>query len=1078
MRMAAQDPGNDGSGCRLSPPGSIQESIPNEGDAISCEDECCQKALSIHSVDSEYSCERGCCATQRDDKTTDECCNKNEETVSAEKCDNGCCAIEKVDDEVSCEDECCKTAEPTSDPCEKGCCRVLQDDEPVTVACNQGCCSDEVDECTTEEMSCDEDDDDSLCPCCVEILVQHPNLVGRTRTEAEMVNPTLFPKNSVHRLSTAIRKCCRLFESTCAQKSCCFSSSLPPKPRRTIPKTVPSQCKQPAPLPADRISNHSIHSSLDDSSAREPLKLEITGMDCADCCIKINRALSRLPSIKGVHLSYIEAIATFTYDPEILNPEAIARYVARATGFSITPVGNEDRLLPSTHIVLPVTFSRMPPAHVLEPMNPRHRKELGGFTEISFPIRGEGARQPRQVLAELADYDPKIVSSDVLRKMDDRASQDLRRIALRTLCIVLLSIPVLVITWAKIPGSSLAHGVASAVLTTLIQALALPILSSSLRSIIFLHAIDMSVLVSVSSLSAWIFSLVSFAFEAAGRPFAEPFFETVALLLSLVHIGRVVQAATRRATRSATRELEQCQPKEVILVEQVGSSTIETVLDARLLYYGDIVRLRPAARIATDGIVVSGSSSVDESSITGESIPSAKQVGSSVAAGTLNLDGTLDIQITQLIHENYLARIGRLVHQAQATRSRFQDLADRFSAIVLPVSAVCAAIAFVTWFFVNRYGKHLSSSNSAVGGLTYALAILIVSCPCAIGVAVPLVVAAALRAGLREGILFRSSEALQKAHNVDAVVFDKTGTLSCGLFSLQRKEFLVPGASNIIHPLVSSNQHPISKAVSMHLAALQPDNSIQSPEIESLPGMGVRSILAGYPLHGGNPKFTGSTQHPIVQEFTARGLTLFTVTLAGELVAAFGLSDMPRADASPLLTELSARGKEIFLLSGDNARAVARFATMLPIEPSKAQAACTPADKAEFISALQARGRRVCFVGDGTNDAPALAQADVSLCITSGADVAIAAAGALVAGERMQRGVLAALDIAKDAQHHMVAALGWCVLYNTAALLLAGGVFLRVRIEPQWAGLGELVGLVPVLIVGLALDLRWRWRRK
>jgi Cu2+-exporting ATPase len=242
--------------------------------------------------------------------------------------------------------------------------------------------------------------------------------------------------------------------------------------------------------------------------------------------------------------------------------------------------------------------------------------------------------------------------------------------------------------------------------------------------------------------------------------------------------------------------------------------------------------------------------------------------------------------------------------------------------------------------------------------------------------------------------------------------------------------------------------------------------------------MGVKSTLAGYPLLGGNPKFTGAAQHPFIQELTAHGLTLFTVTLAGELVAAFGLADMPRADAPALLEALAARGKRVFVLSGDNAGAVARFAAMLPIEPSDTQAACTPAGKAEFIKALQARGQRVCFVGDGMNDAPALAQADVALCITTGADVAIAAAGALVAGESMKRGVLAALDVAKHAQQHMVAALGWCVLYNVAALLFAGGVFVRVRIEPQWAGLGELVSLVPVLVVGLALDLRWRWRRQ
>ncbi|KAF7351979.1 Heavy metal translocatin [Mycena venus] len=1076
-------------------------------DETSCEDHCCKKDEHDTEKDSVDACETGCCAAVEirpqvnkasceDDccqEGKNDCCQKDKHVTKTDSADSGylnrVCptGTQRKNASTVCEKGCCGRLQDDHALGEDDCCGKDEDEDDDVDACGKGCCSSplemgEATQGTNEnagEGNENEDDDDSLCPCCIEILVQHSNVMGRTLIEAKSADPTLFPKNSAHRLSAAIRKCCRIFEAFCAQKPCCFSLALPPKKGRAAPVSVLSKCKQLAqPIPAEHASDNLTHSYPDVTG--EPLKLEITGMDCADCCIKVSRVLSRLPSIKRVHLSYIEAVASFLYDPEVITPEAIVRYVARATGFTIKAIG-EEAALPSTYLTLPITFSHPPPADILAQLSPRHRKELRGFTEISFPIRGDGARQPRQVLADLAEYGPALVPSDALGKMDDRVSKDLRRIALRTLCSILLAIPVLILAWAPLPGSSFAHGLASVILTTLIQFVTFPILSSSVRFIVFMHAVDMSVLVSVSSLSAWIFSLVSFAFEVAGKPFADPFFETVALLVALVHIGRLIQAATRRVTSSAIRELQQLQPTDVILVEQVGKSTVEIGLDARLLYYGDIVRLGPASRIPTDGMVVAGSSAVDESFVTGESLPSAKQVGSSVTAGTLNLDGALDIQVTQLIHENYLVRIASLVHQAQATRSRFQDLADRFSAVVLPVSAACSAIAFVVWFLVNRYGRHLSSTPSAVSGLTYALAILIVSCPCAIGVAVPLIVAAALRAGRREGVLFRSSEALQKAHKVDVVVFDKTGTLSHGLFSLERKEFLAPGVDKIIHPLISTNQHPVSKAVLAHLAAdvnHPPDSSAQSLGIISFPGMGVKSILAGYPLLGGNPKFTGAAQHPFVQELTARGLTLFTVTLAGELVAAFGLADMPRADAPALLEALAVRGKRVFVLSGDNAGAVARFAAMLPIEPGDTRAACTPAGKAEFIKALQARGQRVCFVGDGTNDAPALAQADMALCITTGADVAVAAAGALVAGESMKRGVLAALDVAKDAQQHMVVALGWCILYNAATLLFAGGVFLRVRIEPQWAGLGELVSLVPVLIVGLALDLRWRWRRQ
>ncbi|KAJ7430594.1 E1-E2 ATPase-domain-containing protein [Mycena latifolia] len=801
-------------------------------------------------------------------------------------------------------------------------------------------------------------------------------------------------------------------------------------------------------------------------------------MDCADCCIKVTRALARLPSVKPVHLDYLDAVASLLYDPEVVTPEAIARYVARATSFTVKAIGTEDTR-PSTHLTLPVTFSCVPPAHALTQLSPRHRNELQGFTEISFPIRGDGARQPRQVLTELAEYGPQLLPVDALVGVDDRVLQDLHRIVLRTLLIVLLAIPVLILAWAPLPERPLAYGIASVVLTTLIQVAAFPILSSSLRAIIFLRTADMSVLVSFSTLSAWIFSLVAFACAVAGKPFTDPFFETAALIVSLVYVGRLVQAATRRATSSAKRALQQLQPSNVILVEQIDGSTVTKELDARLLHYGDVVRIGPASLIPTDGMVIAGVGSVDESSVTGESLPRLRQVGDSVTAGTLNLTGLLDIQITQLVHENYLTRVAGLVSQAYATRSRFQDVADRFASGILPISAGSSLAAFIVWFLVDLFGRHLSTTTSAVDGLKYALAILVVSCPCAIGVAVPLVVSTALRAGRHEGVLFRSSEALQRAHNVDVVVFDKTGTLSRGIFSLQRTELLVHGVEKIIHPLTSTNDHPISRAVLTHVSAhlTLPPGTATSQGILSLPGMGVKATLAGYPLLGGSPQFTGAAQHPLVQEFTAIGLTLFTVTLAGELVAAFGLADTPRPDAPALLADLAARGKRVFMLSGDNVGAVTRFAAALQMRPDAAQASCVPADKVAFIKELQGRGQRVCFVGDGTNDAPALAQADMALCVAAGADVAVAAADALVAGENLQRGVLGALDVAAHAHQHMVAALGWCALYNIAALLLAAGVFVKVRIEPRWAGLGELVSLVPVLMVGFALDLRWKWRR-
>jgi P-type E1-E2 ATPase len=421
-------------------------------------------------------------------------------------------------------------------------------------------------------------------------------------------------------------------------------------------------------------------------------------------------------------------------------------------------------------------------------------------------------------------------------------------------------------------------------------------------------------------------------------------------------------------------------------------------------------------------------------------------------------------------------------------------------------SSVCQLISFVVWLLVEHFVRSRSAPASAVRALTYGLSVLIVSCPCAIGLAVrlvavacnvspsvkltstsallhqvPLVVASTMRAGLREGVLFRSSSALQAAQDVDVVAFDKTGTLSSGRLSLAHAEIVVQGAEALIVSMTASSGHPISKTIAAHVATLCTEieaGTRATSGFVSLPGSGVKAVVAGYPFLGGNARFTGATGAIRVQDLTERGLTLFTVTLGGELLATFGLADTARPEAAGLVAGLIARGKRVALLSGDHANAVERFARSIDLPLEDVRSACSPEDKAVFIAALQQSGHKVAAVGDGTNDGPALAQADLSLSVGSASDVAVAASSAVILGSDLRRSVFGALDLATHARQHMVASLAWCVVYFVAAILLASGAFVRFRIEPQWAGLGELVSILPVVAISLGLDLRWRWLRR
>jgi Cu2+-exporting ATPase len=477
-----------------------------------------------------------------------------------------------------------------------------------------------------------------------------------------------------------------------------------------------------------------------------------------------------------------------------------------------------------------------------------------------------------------------------------------------------------------------------------------------------------------------------------------------------------------------------------------------------------------------------GISEIEESSATGESIPVLKRPGDLVRAGTLNLDGILDVQITSLVHENSLAKVTALVNEAQASRSRFQDLANRLSAIILPVATVVALTSFLVWLLVNRVGRKHSWLDSAVDAITYAIAVMAVSCPCALGLAVPTVVSAVMQVGIREGVFFRSAEALQRGHGIDIVAFDKTGTLSQGAFAVTTSHFILPEVLPLVLGLTSSNAHPVSIAVASHLEAEDPSDD-KAPAIEGLtiiPGSGVSAMYRGYPLLAGNHTFTGTTNHPLVAAYMASGLTILTVTLGHHLVASYGLADCPRAGSQDLIKQLTAKGKQVIMLSGDHSGAVRSFAERIDLPLSNAKASCTPADKASIIASYQKEGLKVCFVGDGINDSVAMSTADISLSLVAGSEIAKASSDAILLGNDLKRSVLSALDATETCHLHIVTAIGWCVVYAILAILFASGAFVKVRIAPQWAGLGEVVSILPVVATAAALPATWKikmWKR-
>jgi cation transport ATPase len=446
-----------------------------------------------------------------------------------------------------------------------------------------------------------------------------------------LLSPTDIAASYLGAYTNNLRTCCQALVQYCVRRSCCFVSPTS-KEILSSPFSVYS-ADDPSIPPNDKVTTMlrtDVRSSQDVLNPREKLQLEIRGMDCVDCVPKVGRALSQLPSITSTTTDYYAGIAELQYDPETISPTAIAAYVARATGFSVKAVTALAHGTAGVSIALPIAFSTIPPPEAFDGFNTR--PDLNSRTiEVSFPVHVDSPLRPREVLDQFKAYGAELVppGSDV---RDGIATRDLLLVGARTITCALLSIPVLVFAWADLPHRPVLYGGISVGLTTLIQALAFPIFSSAIRAILYLHQLDMNVLVSVSTLMAYIFCVVAYGCEVAGKPFSAPFFETNALLITLIFLGRTVSAATRRSTGSALRELQGLQPANVLLCE--GEAPPQD-LDSRLLYYGDVIRIPPETRIATDGLVISGSSDADESSLTGESVAVPKEPGSRVIAGTL-----------------------------------------------------------------------------------------------------------------------------------------------------------------------------------------------------------------------------------------------------------------------------------------------------------------------------------------------------------------------------------------------------------------------------------------------------------
>jgi Cu+-exporting ATPase len=582
---------------------------------------------------------------------------------------------------------------------------------------------------------------------------------------------------------------------------------------------------------------------------------------------------------------------------------------------------------------------------------------------------------------------------------------------------------------------------------------------------------SMATLVSLGTNAAYFFSVaVTFwphVFMAVG---AMTYYEASAVVITLVVLGRWLEARARGRTSEAIRRLMSLAPRTARVVRDGAEQDVP----AEAVQVGDLVRIRPGERIPVDGVVVEGASTVDESMLTGESLPVEKRPLSPVAAGTINGTGTFLFRATRVGAETTLARIIRLVEEAQGSRAPIQRLADRVAAVFVPIVLAIGALTFAGWLVFGPEPRLLMA-------LTAAVAVLVIACPCAMGLATPTAIMVGTGRGAEHGVLIRSAGALERLHQVDTVVLDKTGTLTRGRPEVTDVIGAGADADEVLSLAAAAEQaseHPLGEAIVRRAK----ERGLALPpvvEFTAVPGRGIDALAPDGRILLGNRLLMDErgVEVDALREragaLAAEGRTIVYVAFAGRLLGLVAVADPLKPEAPAVVSRLRGLGLEVVMLTGDQrgtAEAVARRAGIEAV-----MAEVLPEAKAAAIRGLREAGRRVAMVGDGLNDAPALAQADVGIAMGSGTDVAMEAADVtLMRGDL--RGLLAAIELSRRTIRVVKQNLVWAFGYNVVLIPVAAGLLYPVTgvlLSPVLAGAAMAFSSVSVVTNSLRLR-RWR----
>ncbi|MCC2547444.1 heavy metal translocating P-type ATPase [Hymenobacter sp. BT175] len=740
--------------------------------------------------------------------------------------------------------------------------------------------------------------------------------------------------------------------------------------------------------------------------------LDIEGMTCASCAAFVQKSLTRTPGVQRAVVNYATEKATIDYLPELATPAALKDAVVQA-GYGVV--------------------ERAPDTSAAERSAEIDRQKAVAYQQL---------KRRFWVAAGLAFLIMPLSMLMLWPALMQRVNMQALNYGL-----LVLTVPVLLYSGREFFSSawnSFRHGTAT-----------------------------MDTLIALGTGAAFLYSLaatVAPGFFTSRGLMPEVYYDTTATIIALILLGKVLEQRAKTRTSAAIRALMGLQAKTARVVRPDGQ---EVDVPIELVQPGDVVVVRPGEKVATDGIIQEGHSAVDEAMLTGESLPVEKKTGDPVFGATLNKTGSFRFTVTKVGADTLLAQIVKLVEDAQGSRAPIQRLADKVSAVFVPIVVGIALLTFILWFALAPAETRLPLA------LVNFVAVLIIACPCALGLATPTAIMVSTGKGAEHGVLIRNAEALEKAGQVTTVLLDKTGTITRGEPTVTDL-IVLPGydASRLLQLVAAverQSEHPLAEAV-VRYAQERDVSPVTATSFRALEGRGAAARVEGESVLIGNRRLLSEEGIRFSPDLSARAdellsqaRTVLYVAVGGKAVGLLGVADTVRDTSVAAIRQLQAMGIEVVMMTGDNAQTAAQVAGQVGI--TRYFAEVLPSDKAQKVQELQAGGRVVAMVGDGINDAPALARADVGLAMGAGTDVAMEAAGITLMRSDL-RGVVTAIELSRQTLRTIRQNLFFAFIYNTLGIPVAAGLlypFFGVLLSPMLAAAAMALSSVSVLTNSLRL---------